>query len=141
MGGSQKVLNRSFHLSSIIASPPSAASAALIPEGPVPEGSTVTLDCLASDGNIPITFTWISPNGSIIANQNIFQLRPTKGYDYGVYVCAVTNALGAVNVSVEVLYPGELMCYVTSKHHASLAMRSTNMIAKFLFFFFRYNIH
>ena len=85
---------------------PPVASAALIPEGSVPEGSTVTMDCSAFDGNIPINYTWTNPNGVIIANQSRFQLRNAKPRDYGVYVCTVTNIIGTHNTTIEVLYPG-----------------------------------
>ena len=95
-----------FNYILFLASPP-VARAALIPKGSVPEGSTANLDCSASVGIPPITYTWTSPNGVVVASQSIFQLRPTRALDYGVYTCTAANVYGTNNATVQVMYPGK----------------------------------
>ncbi len=83
------------------------ADAIIIPEGSIAQGSTVTLNCSAFDGNLPVTYTWTDPNGVIIAHESIFQLRPDMARDYGTYSCTVANSVGSDSATVVVLFPGK----------------------------------
>ena len=80
-------------------------TASVNPPGPVIEGSTVTLVCEATAGDVPISYSWTGPNGDT-ANIS-FTLQASV--DYGTYMCTATNEFGSGTANVETIQASK--CY------------------------------
>ena len=75
------------------------------PPGPVIEGSTVTLVCEATAGDLPISYSWIGPNGPLEDTANI-SVTLQASVDYGTYMCTATNEFGSGTANVEMVRAG-----------------------------------
>ena len=65
----------------------------------------MTLGCSASGGN-DVTYTWINPNGIVIATDNSTRVYVSTEEDYGAYLCIAANSVGEDNATINVLRLG-----------------------------------
>ena len=87
----------------------------LPPDGSVVvSGSTVQLTCVATAGDLPISFTWSDPGmvdimpDSSNATASTISITPTMSSDYGIYTCLASNEFGEGNDVVSIIQAGEL---------------------------------
>ena len=84
-------------------------TARVSPSHPVIEGSAVDLDCEATSGDLPISYSWTGPSGQDVSLANTdgtISVTISASGDYGSYICAATNEFGMGNASVEVIQAG-----------------------------------
>jgi hypothetical protein len=84
-------------------------TAQLSPPGPVVEGSTVNLVCVATAGDTPISYSWTGPSGQDVSaadtDGNVSATISASG-GYGNYMCTATNDFGMASTTLEVIRAG-----------------------------------
>jgi hypothetical protein len=72
-------------------------------------GSTVNLACVATTGDLPVSFSWTGPNGQGVFPNDVdgtISVRFSAVGDYGSYTCTATNEFGSDRVTAEVIQAG-----------------------------------
>ena len=92
-----------------------AMAQVLPPDGSVVvSGSTVQLTCVATAGDLPISFTWSDPGmvditpDSSNATGSTISITPTMNSYYGIYTCLTSNEFGKGNDVINIVQAGEL---------------------------------
>ena len=74
--------------------------------GPIFEGSTVHMLCEAIDGDSPIFYSWIDPDGLTLFPGDTDGMISFDIFSYGIYTCAAAYRFGVVNSTVELVEAG-----------------------------------
>lgn len=76
------------------------------PPGPVVQGSTVNLVCVAVSGDTPISYSWTGPSGQAVSpgdTDGTVSVLFSAAVDYGCYRCTASNEAGVDTATVEVI--------------------------------------
>ena len=78
-------------------------TARVSPPGPVIEGSTVTLVCEATAGDLPISYSWTGPTNIPLGGDTPNLSITLQAGEYGIYMCSATNEFGSDTADVEAI--------------------------------------
>ena len=81
-------------------------SSRLSSPGPVVQGYSVELLCEAIAGDLPISYSWIGPDGHIMLPADTDGNISLNINTFGSYTCSGTNAIGTDRESVEIVQAG-----------------------------------
>ena len=70
------------------------------------EGSTVNLVCEAMAGDVPISYSWTSPDGVALPTNATISVMFSASEDYGQYICTASNEIGMGTATVTVVQEG-----------------------------------
>ena len=92
---------------------PTVLAQVLSPESSVVvSGSTVQLTCMASSGDLPISFTWSYSSGDVINpvssndTSSTISITPTMSSDFGTYICMASNTFGNGSDVINIIQAG-----------------------------------
>ena len=92
---------------------PNVSAQVISSDGPaVVYGTTVQLVCVALAGDLPISFIWSYPNGSLISTgstndtASTISITPTMKLSYGNYTCTANNTFGSSSDVISIIEAG-----------------------------------
>ena len=77
------------------------------PSGPIVEGSVVQLVCVATTGDLPITYAWHGPDGQAVSSPSNTSGNISLTFSTaGDYVCSATNEFGLDQNTTNIIRAG-----------------------------------